>query len=181
MAQEKHLSRVSGWPQAAANIRPEIAGEAADFSNVGIRLGNGLLEVESEPDDVSDAVPGAAQHTIAVADNFIPPNVTIERFGYFDRQLRATDLNIRISIAGQSDGASVWTGVEESQLQRLILSGEKQCLQRFLEHAQQHRPGCDADPDIVLNDVPLVPTPHGSDLDWAMIVHLAEPGPQRMQ
>src|SRR5437588_4099619 len=121
------------------------------------------------------------QATVTIASHFVPPDIAIRRRNDLDRQLGATDLDIRITVTGQCEGAPEIAVLDETEIERLVLSSSKQCSHRIAQQPQYHRSRGYTNADVVFDHMPLVVAADGGDLDRPVIVDVAEPGQQRVQ
>src|SRR5882762_9687981 len=178
--EEPNLLWSSRRPEAPANVCPIIAAEVANLANVRIRLRDNLIERSRDGDDVRDSMT-RCHKCVTVRRDFVPPHITIERRGDFHRQPRPFDLDVRITVACECDGTTEVAPLGKLNFELLVLRCAQQHFGGIRQHSKNHRAGGHANTDIVFDDVPFALTLNGGDLDWAVIIDLAEPRQERVQ
>ena len=132
--------QITGRPQTFPNVRTKITAEAAEFSDIRVGSLGGFSQGGAEGDDISDAMASGDQASGGIAFYFIPPEVGIDFCGYFDRQVWAGDLDVRITVAGEGDGTAEIGAVVKVEMERQILRGVQEGFGRISEQANSIAP-----------------------------------------
>src|SRR2546423_9117245 len=121
-------SWISRRPQTLADVLPVITAEAANFSDVRIRLRNRFVKRRRDADHICNAMPGRHESIVAGARDFVPPHIAIERRGNCHRQMRAAELDVGITVTSERDGTAEVSSLDKLKLQLLVLRRPQQHL-----------------------------------------------------